>query len=64
MKLLDLTDHDLGIYHFVIEKIAHDKLLGPNILGLYLRYSDSHSSLDVFLSKYTLYKELVKAFMT
>ena len=33
LKLLDLTDHSLGIYHFIIEESAHDKLFGLDILG-------------------------------
>ena len=32
LKFLDLTNHSLGIYHFVIEETTNDKLLGPNIL--------------------------------
>ena len=32
LKFFDLTDHGLGIYHFVIEETTHDKLLGPIIL--------------------------------
>ena len=33
LQFLDLIDHSLGIYHFLIEEMAHEKLLGPNILG-------------------------------
>ena len=33
LKFLDLIDHGLGIYHFIIEESAHNKLLGPDILG-------------------------------
>ena len=33
LKFLDLTDHSLGIYHFLIEEMAHYKLLCPSILA-------------------------------
>ena len=33
LKFLDLTDHGLGIYHFIIEELVQDKLLSPSILG-------------------------------
>ena len=33
LKFLDLTDHNLGIYHLVLKETTHDKLLGSNMLS-------------------------------
>ena len=37
LKLLDLIDHGLRIYHFVIEEPTDDKLFGPSILDFIFR---------------------------
>ena len=44
LKFLNLIDHGLGIYYFIIEESTHKKLFGPNILAFIYLIEDNRGS--------------------